>query len=423
VQRAERRLAQAEDAVGELVDLEPGQSGPRGVRRPRRARAPTIESVSMSLSNVLIVYESEAAARRRLVSFGYAPEIAAEIAVYLGQATDLPDFFDDIAAAAGRAGLAVEFVEAERLLERLPDYRARRASTIVWSVTDGVRYYLGSAVSAVSRLAGLARFGAPATAQHLCQDKFASLALAAAAGLAVAPTRLMEGGVEVAALGDWPSDAGALFVKPNALGAKIGIFADSRCGALAEAKERAARLWERYGDRALIQPFVPGDDVRVSFMDTGGAFADQLGVEQLRKDPASETGGAFMTMKDNETLSGARDTSGTRGGFGAERAAAFVPRMINLRQSADPRARRAVAEIVEMSERLARLLGLRDYFSLDFRIDDEGRATFFEFEICPGVTIYDFQNYLASVHGLSLGEALARAFKIAFGRSRAIGEA
>ena len=43
-------------------------------------------------------------------------------------------------------------------------------------------------------------------------------------------------------------------------------------------------------------------------MDTGGDFADQLGVEQLAKNPASETAGAFMTMKDNETLSGARDT-------------------------------------------------------------------------------------------------------------------
>ncbi len=377
----------------------------------------------MCLSNVLIVYETEAAARRRLVAFGYTPEVAAEIAVYLGQATDLPDFFDDIAAAAERADLDVEFVEVEHLLARLADYSAQRDRTIVWSVTDGVRFYRGSAVSALSRLAGLARFGAPATAQHLCQDKFASLALASAAGLVVAPTKLLEGNVEVATLGNWSPGLGPFFVKPNTLGAKIGIFSDSRCADLAEAKDRASRIWRRYHDRALIQPFVAGDDVRVSFMDTGGEFGDQLGIEQLTKDPASETGGAFMTMKDNETLSGARDTSGTRGGFGVGRAAAFVPRMIDLRRSADPRSRRAVAEILGMSERLARLMGLCDYFSLDFRIDGDGRPTFFEFEICPGVTIYDFQNYLASVHGLSLGEALARGFKTAFDRRRAIGEA
>jgi D-alanine-D-alanine ligase-like ATP-grasp enzyme len=377
----------------------------------------------MKLSNVVIVYEAEDSARRRLISFGYSADIAAEIAVYLGQATDLPDFFDEIAGAARRAGIEVEFVEIEELLARLLDFRERRQHMLLWSITDGVRFYRGSAVAAISRLSGIARFGSPTTAQHLCQDKFASLALASAAGLAIAPTRLLEAGVEIAALGNWPDRADALFVKPNTLGAKIGIFADSRCATFGEATDRAARLWERYRDRALIQPFVSGDDVRVSFMDAGSGLVDQLGVERLVKDPASETGGAFMTMKDNETLSGARDVSGTRGGFGAAREAAFVPKMADLRRAADPRSQRAVAEILAMSERFARLAGLRDYFSLDFRIDEEGKPTFFEFEVCPGVTIYDFQNYLATTHGLGLGEALVRAFQISFERSRAIEEA
>ncbi|HEY3721407.1 MAG TPA: hypothetical protein VGL41_14860 [Roseiarcus sp.] len=377
----------------------------------------------MKLSNVLIAYEAEASARRRLVSFGYPADVAAEIAVYLGQATDLPDFFDEIAEAARRAGIEVEFAEIEELLARLPDFRERRERTLLWSITDGVRFYRGSAVSAVSRLAGIARFGSPATAQHLCQDKFASLALASAAGLAIAPTKLMEGNLEIAALGSWPDGDESLFVKPNTLGAKIGIFADSRCASFAEATDRAACIWERYRDRALIQPFISGDDVRVSFMDAGGGLVEQFGIERLVKDPASETGGAFMTMKDNETLSGARDVSGMRGGFGAAREAAFVPKMVDLRRSVDPRSRRAVAEILAMSERFARLAGLRDYFSLDFRIDEEGVPTFFEFEVCPGVTIYDFQNYLATTHGLGLGEALARAFQISFERSRAIEEA
>jgi hypothetical protein len=47
----------------------------------------------MNLSHVVIVYETEAAARARLIRYGYSPELAHEIAIYLGQATDLPDFF------------------------------------------------------------------------------------------------------------------------------------------------------------------------------------------------------------------------------------------------------------------------------------------------------------------------------------------
>src|SRR5262249_47269516 len=157
---------------------------------------------------------------------------------------------------------------------------------------------------------------------HLAQDKFASLALAAAAGLAVPPTRLVEGDREIASLGA-PQEVGALFVKPNTLGAKIGIFSDSLCLDHAEAIHRARGIWGRYRDRALIQSFVEGDDVRLSFMDCDGAFADQIGVERIAKNPASETGGAFLTMKDNETLSGAKDTLGARSGFGEQRAAPF----------------------------------------------------------------------------------------------------
>lgn len=377
----------------------------------------------MDLSNVLIVHETEASARLRLVEHGYSPEIAAEIAVYLGQSTDLPDFVDDIASALRADNLAVEFVELDRLLDRLPDYSALKARTIIWSVTDGIRYYRGSTVSALSRLSGFACFGAPARAQHLCQDKFATLALAAAAGLRLAPTLLLEGTDEVAALGDWLHAKGPFFVKPNTLGAKIGIFADSRCADLAQARQCAQRLWTRYRDRSLIQTYVEGDDVRVSFMDTGGSLADQLGIDQLIGNAGSESGGAFMTMKDNETLSGARDTHGRRGAFGAGREAAFVPRMIDLRTAGDARSRAAVAEILGMTGRMARLAGLRDYFSMDFRIAGDGTATFFEFEVCPAVTIYDFQAYLQMLHGLSLGGALARALRISFGRSHSINEA
>lgn len=376
-----------------------------------------------TLANAVIAFETEESARLRLAAFGYPPDIAAEIAVYLAQSTDLPLFVDDIAEALQRTGIAAEFVALDDLPQRLRELAPQSERTIVWAFTDGVRFYRGSSVPALARLEGFARFGSPASAAHLCQDKFASLALASAAGLAVPPTLLMEGDKEIAALGDWGRASGSLFVKPNMLGAKIGIFADSLCRDRTEAIGRTRRIWERYRDRALVQTFVEGDDVRVSFIDLGGEFADQLGIERIVKDAASEAGGAFLTMKDNETLSGARDTAGGRGGFGASRKAAFTPRMVDLREQDDGRSKRAVAEIVDLSARLAGLLGLCDIFSIDFRIDGDGRPTFFEFEVCPGVTIYDFQNYLRSRRGLSLGEALAAALHAAYARRLAIEEA
>ena len=127
-------------------------------------------------------------------------------------------------------------------------------------------------------------------------------------------------------------------------------------------------------------------------------------------------------MKDNETLSGAKDTAGARGGFGARHAAAFVPAMVDLRRERDARSRRAVEAIVDASSRLARLLSLSDCFSIDFRVDETGEPPFLEFEVSPAVTIYDFQNYLAG-RGLTLGAALTKALRVAYARRSAIGEA
>ena len=261
----------------------------------------------MALSTAVIAYESEEAARRRLIAFGYAPDVAHEIAVYLAQSTDLPEFVDEITNALGGCGIEAQFTPLDELSLRLGDLAPRRDETIIWALTDGVRFYRGSSIPALARLEGFPRFGSPSTAAHLAQDKFASLALASAAGLAVPPTRLMEGESEIAALGRWPSAPGPLFVKPNTLGAKIGIFANSLCRDFGEAKERARRIEDRYRDRALIQPFLEGDDVRVSFMELGGDLAAQLGIERIIKNP---------TERDRRRLS---HDEGQRNAFGRER--------------------------------------------------------------------------------------------------------
>jgi len=372
---------------------------------------------SVPLRRVVVTTEPEAACRARLQAAGFDPEAATEVACYLAQATDLEAIRPELVATLAEAGLEAEFVGLDALIDALPGLIARRDDTILWCQTDGIAYYRGSAVGALARLAGIRSYGSPPQAQHLCQDKFKCTALAAAAGLPVPPTALAEGRrvIAGAAALDRP---GPFFVKPNTLGAKIGIFADSRTADAAAALEIAARLWERYRDRAVIQPFLPGDDVRVSFMDVGRPLAASLGIARLRKDPGSETGGAFMTMRDNASLSGSRDTEGTATGFGEGRARAFVPQLADLRVEAgsDPAAARTVAAVEALVPRLAELFGLRDYFSVDLRAGEDGSLHILEFETCPAVTIYDFQTYLRDAHGLTLGAALARSLALAHRR-------
>lgn len=366
-----------------------------------------------TLDRAIIVYETEAACRDRLVDAGFTPDIAEEIACYLAQATDIEAFAPELTAALGGEGIEALFVTLDELIGRLPALEDRRARSILWCQTDGIAYYRGSTVPALARLAGYARYGSPPQAQHLCQDKFKCGALAAALGVLTPPTTLLDGRRIVAGTA-FPPDGGPFFVKPNTLGAKIGIFADSLCADEAAVLAASGRLLARYRDRAVVQPYLAGDDVRVSFMDLGGALAPSLGIARLSKDPNSETAGAFMTMRDNATLSGSRDTEGAIGAFGERQEVAFVPKLVDLREELGRES--TVAAIETAVERLVDLFGLADYFSVDFRVDAQGVAHFLEFEACPAVTIYDFQTYLRQGHGLDLGPALARSMRRAFAR-------
>jgi D-alanine-D-alanine ligase len=276
-----------------------------------------------------------------------------------------------------------------------------RARTLLWCLTDGFAWYRGSFVSSLAALLDVPQFGSPPEAQHLCQEKFRCLALASALGVRVPPTVLAQDGEPLSPLAVLPAQA-PLFVKPATLGAKLGIEGDSRAASLEAALALTRRIHARYGDRALIQAYVPGRDVRVSFMDLGDP-AEPLGLYAI------ETGRTrgFPTLADSlrmTTLKAAGAAQGLR------------VAVHDLRR--DPALAPAVAKLEQAVRRVARAVPLRDYFSFDFRLDENGEPWFLEFEVCPAVTIYDFLTYLRDAHGADLPEALARAAPLAHARRR-----
>jgi D-alanine-D-alanine ligase len=374
---------------------------PAGRERSRSTRSRRIVHAGAmrppELRRFVILFEPEAACRARLTARGMPAETAAEVAFYLAQATDFAALVDPVAAAF--APLGVEMAcrpldppEAWLPLLTGPD----RSHTLVWCLTDGFAWYRGSFVSSLAALLDVPQFGSPPAAQHLCQDKFRCLAVAQALGVRTPATVLVEDGEPVSPLGVLPAGA-PLFVKPNTLGAKLGIDRDSRAAGLDEALALARRVHARYGDHALIQGYVPGRDVRVSCMDLGGPGPPPFGVYEV----ATGTATGFPTLGDSRrltTLKAAGDADGIA-----------VP-LRNLRD--DP----AAGRIEEAARRVARALSLRDYFSFDFRVDETGVPWFLEFEVCPAVTIYDFLTYLRDAHGTDLPGALARAAPLAHAR-------
>ena len=326
-----------------------------------------------------------------------APDAAAEIAFYLAQATDFEALAGPVAAAFAAIGVEVvcrPLDPPEAWLNLLAG--AGRGATLVWSLTDGFDRYRGSFVSSVAGLLDVPLFGSTPGAYHLCQDKFRCGSLAAALGVRTPPTVLAENGEPLSPVGVLPAE-GPLFVKPNRLGGKLGIEPDSRAADLDAALAVTRRIWRRYGDGAVIQAYVAGRDVRVSFLDLGGR--PELGVYEVATDAAA----GFPTLGDSRRMTTLR-AAGAAGGL-----------TLGLRQLAEP----AAAKVAAASRSIAWVAGLRDYYALDFRVDDAGEPWFLEFEVGPAVTIYDFLTYLRDAHGTDLPGALARAAPLAFARRRA----
>lgn len=342
----------------------------------------------MPKPTLILVHEPEAACRSRLAAEGFAERHVTEISSYLAQSTDLAPEFPAIEEACADRGLhflPVELDDAASVLDGRP-----AGGTLVWTLTDGVEYFRGGAAPAIARLNGLPTIGSDDSLFALCQDKFRSGVVLAALGLPTPPVGLARNGEWLA---EPPASSRGWFAKPNRLGAKIGIWPDSRCDALGHALELSRRVHEAYRDAVVVQPYVPGRNVRASFLavrpDSG---PEALGVFFV------DSGGDFQTMDDSMALYGDTGAEAIAGGRYAE------PDLVAVADT-QPGAADAIRAV---AARLMRTLGLRDVFSMDFRVEPDDTVHLIEFEVCPGLPCFDFRAYCRSEWNLSLAEAMAQ---------------
>lgn len=341
----------------------------------------------MPKPTLILVHEPEAACRRLLAADGFPERRALEISSYLAQSTDLAREFADVETACVRRGVDFLPVELDAAAQcfagRSPD------NTLVWTLTDGIAYFRGGAAPALARLNGLPTIGADDSLFALCQDKFRSGAVLAALGLPVPPAGLAQDGRWLV---EPPASGRGWFVKPNRLGAKIGIWSDSHCRSPDQALDLSRRVHQAYRDAVVVQPYVPGRNARASFLAVRpDAGPEALGVCFV------DSGGDFQTMDDSMALYGDTGAQAAADGRYAEPELAAV-------DASQPEAARAIRAI---AARLMRALGLRDVFSMDFRVEADNTVHLIEFEVCPGLPCFDFRAYCRSQWGLSLAEAMA----------------
>ena len=344
---------------------------------------------TMGRPTLILVHESEASCRRTLAAAGFAEPYVSEITSYLAQSTDMEPEFAVLERACMERNVAFRPVALDDAPAVFPD--CDPATTLVWTLTDGIAYFRGGAAPALARLYGLQTMGADDSVFALCQDKFRAGSVMRALGLPVPAAGLARGGEWIVSP---PSSAEGYFVKPNRLGAKVGIWEDSRCASPAEALELSRRIHARYRDDAIVQPYVGGRNVRASFL----AVQPQAGMERLGI-CFVDSGADFQTMADSMALYGDMGANARRDGRYSE------PRLDAV-GDAQPRADRAIRDV---AARLVGGLGLADVFSMDLRVEADDTVHLIEFEVCPGLPCFDFRAYCRENWGMELAGAMAAA--------------
>ena len=336
---------------------------------------------------LILVYEPEAACRARLESDGFPPERALEITSYLAQSTDLALEFGDIADECAKRGLNFTPVDLDDAAAALA--KRNRVHSIVWTLTDGIAYFRGGAAPALARLGGFRTIGSDDALFALCQDKFRCGAVLRALGLPTPPCGLARNGAWIV---EPPPSPSGWFVKPNRLGSKIGIWPDSKCSDADHALALSCRVWQSYRDAVVVQPYVAGRNVRASFLGVDPAAGpERLGVFFV------DSGGDFQTMEDSLALYGETGVAARAEGRYQE------PALLALGDTQPV----AVERIRRIAGALTDALGLRDVFSIDFRVEANDRLYIIEFEVGPGLPCFDFRAYCRSEWGMSLAAAMA----------------
>ena len=336
---------------------------------------------------LLLVHETESACRARLVADGFGDREALEISSYLAQSTDIAREFEAVSIACAARGMDFRPVELDAAAEAMA--KVPPESTLVWTLTDGIAYFRGGASPAMARLKGMRVLGADDSLFALCQDKFRSGAVLRALGLPAPESGLVRDSRFLVAP---PASAAGWFVKPNRLGAKIGIWEDSRSASLDDALALGRRIHAAYRDDAVVQPYVPGRNVRASFLGVDReAGPEALGIVFV------DSGADFQTMADSMALYG--DT-----GEAARRDGRYAEPVLEAVAVSQPR---ADAAIRDLAARLMTGLGLRDVFSLDLRVEQDDTLHLIEFEVCPGLPCFDFRDYCRRQWGMDLADAIA----------------
>ncbi|MDO8634836.1 MAG: ATP-grasp domain-containing protein [Dehalococcoidia bacterium] len=262
---------------------------------------------------------------------------------------------------------------------------------LVFNIAEGRGNYKGreAQVPSILEMLDIPYVGSDPQCLSICLDKPLTKQLVEAAGIYTPRWQVINRENELKKL-SWDDFPFPVFVKPAYEGSSKGIRTGSRADNVEQMASLVTRLLEGYQQPALVEEFIPGDEITVGII--GNASPKVLGI--MRVIPRKE--GEFFVY----SLEVKRDWENL---VEYECPAKLKPEILS--------------KIRESALKIFEVLGCRDFARMDFRLRKDGKPYFLEINPLPGLNPHSGDlPIMSGKAGISYNELISAIFNAALER-------
>jgi len=152
----------------------------------------------------------------------------------------------------------------------------------------------------------------------------------------------------------------------------------------------ATSLYKEYGSPILIQEFIDGKDIRISYLDIENK---DIPIYNRINDIDNKLGIYYVTKinKDGENIEFLTETS--------TEVTEYFKAIDN---------KKLIEQITIYVKKLVVYLRVEDYFSVDLKLSEDGQLFFIEINTAPFIVSERFRRYVKDIYGESLDKAILK---------------
>ncbi|HLD86905.1 MAG TPA: ATP-grasp domain-containing protein, partial [Candidatus Nanoarchaeia archaeon] len=169
-----------------------------------------------------------------------------------------------------------------------------------------------------------------------------------------------------------------VIIKPASMHNSIGIFKDSLAYDEEDMRKKAARIMYQYRQPALVEEYIPGQDIEVTLLGNNGSAKVLPPIEVF-----------YPRMKDQTQQFFSYESKWSKGKLDSG-----YYRKAKLDDA-------NMSRLSSLAKRCYKLFGIRDYGRVDFRLGNDGKLYLLEVTANPGLSPGDSVIVAAESAGMS----------------------